>query len=243
MPNILQNEIAKLEARLLHLAGCAEESIHRAVRAMVERDRDCAQQVILDDAEIDTLEVDLEEEGLKVLALHRPVAGDLRFIIAVLKINNDLERIGDMGTSIARQALVVARRADVAVPFDVLAMAQKAAAMLRQALDALVRSDVDLARRVHGADKDIDAAHEANTASIEAAIARCVSGTSCYLAYLAVSRSLERVADHAKNIADDVVYMLEGDIVRHRGPSGQYPHRGRGQAPSDVAGAGNRTGE
>ena len=227
MPNILQNEVAKLENRLLTLAACAEESIHRAVRAMVERDRELARQVVLADAEIDSMEVDLEEEGLKVLALHRPVAGDLRFIVAVLKFNNDLERIGDMGTSIARQALVVAGRPDVAVPFDVQAMAQKAVIMLRQALDALVRADVDLARRVHAADKEVDAAHEANTAGIEAAIARCVSGTACYLAYLAVSRSLERVADHAKNIADDVIYMLEGDIVRHRGALPHEPSSGR----------------
>jgi phosphate transport system protein len=223
MPNILQNEIAKLEKRLLSLGGFAEESVHRAVRAVVERDRDLAQQVILADAEIDTLEVDLEEEGLKVLALHRPVAGDLRFIVAVLKINNDLERIGDMGTSIARQALIVTNRPEVAVPFDVQAMAQKAVAMLRQALDALVRADVGLARQVKGADADVDAAHLANTAAIEAAIARCVSGTGCYLAYLAVSRSLERIADHAKNIAADVIYLLEGDIVRHRSTPGREP--------------------
>ncbi len=229
MPNILQSEIAKLENRLLSLGGCAEASIHRAVHAMVERDRDLAQQVILDDAEIDGLEVDLEEEGLKVLALHRPVAGDLRFIIAVLKINNDLERIGDMGTSIARQALTVADRPEVAVPFDVQAMAQKAVAMLRQALDALVRADVELARQVKGADKEVDAVHLANTRGIEAAIARCVSGTGSYLAYLAVSRSLERVGDHAKNIAADVIYMLGGDIVRHRGPADQDGAGSRGR--------------
>lgn len=231
MPNILQNEIAKLEKRLLCLGGCAEESIHLAVRAMLERNRELAQRVILADAEIDTMEVDLEEEGLKVLALHRPVAGDLRFIVAVLKITNDLERIGDMGTSIARQGLIVASQAEVAVPFDVQAMAQKAVAMLRRSLDALVGSDVGLARQVSGADAEVDAAHLANTAGIVAAIAGSVSGTASYLAYLSVSRSLERVADHAKNIAADVIYMLEGDIVRHRGAAGADLFSGRNRAP------------
>jgi phosphate transport system protein len=217
MPNILQNEIAKLEKRLLSLGGCAEESIHRAVRAVVERDRHLAQQVVEADTEIDNLEVDLEEEGLKVLALHRPVAGDLRFIVAVLKINNDLERVGDLATSIARQALIVTDRPVLAAPFDVPTMAQKAVAMLRRSLDALVQADVGLARQIRGADKEVDAAHQANTAAIEASIARNTGGTTGCLAYLAVSRSLERVADHAKNIADDVIYLLEGDIVRHRG--------------------------
>ena len=229
MPSILQNEIAKLEQRLLSLGGYAEESIHRAVKAVAERDRQLAQQVIADDAEIDALEVDLEEEGLKVLALHRPVAGDLRFIVAVLKINNDLERVGDLATSIARQALITADRPDVRAPFDLPAMAVKATTMLRQSLDALVGADVGLARQVRGADREVDAAHQANTAALEAAIAGGVGGTTCYLAYLAVSRSLERIADHAKNIADDVVYMLAGEIVRHRGTAGPGPRGSEGK--------------
>jgi phosphate transport system protein len=223
MPSILQNEIAKLEQRLLSLGGYAEESVQRAVRALAERDRELARQVIVADADIDTLEVDLEEEGLKVLALHRPVAGDLRFVVAVLKINNDLERVGDLATSIAKQALIIAGGPDVAAPIDLQVMAQKAAVMLRQSLDALVRADVDLARQVRAADGEVDAAHQGNAAGIAAAIARSVGGTPAYLAYLAASRSLERVADHAKNIADDVVYMLEGEIVRHRGTAARAP--------------------
>ena len=215
MSKILINEISRLEKRLLTLSGCAEENLHKAVKAVTDRDRVRAQAVIAADAQIDRQEVDLEEEGLKLLALHRPVAGDLRFIVAVIKMNSDLERIGDLAETIARQALLLADRPEVPAPFDLQPMAARASAMIRDTLDALIRADVATARQVRAADKEVDALHHANLARVENAIRTNVEAVDAYLAYLSVSRSLERIADHAKDIAADILYMLEGEIVRH----------------------------
>jgi phosphate transport system protein len=223
MPNLLQNEIGRLGKRLLELGGRAEESLHLAVRALLERDRQLARQVIDADTAIDAMEVGLEEDVLGTLALHRPVAGDLRFVVSVLKISNDLERVGDLATSIARQALVVADGPDTPVPVDLRTMAPQVSAMLREALDALVRADAAQALRVRDADRDVDARHRANAECTERAIESDWSGTHYYLAYLSASRSLERIADHAKNIADDVAYVVGGEVVRHPALRGQPP--------------------
>jgi phosphate transport system protein len=215
MSKILQGEIAKIEKRMLALSARAEEALYRAIKAVETGDAALAAQVIESDAEIDRLEVELEEEGLKILALHQPVAVDLRCLISVLKINSDLERIADLATTIAKQARVLVARPRVELPFDLHAMASKAWSMVRDSLDSQVRLDAALARSVRAADKDVDTMHQSNTEGTLEAIRRNPAAADAYLAHLIVSRSLERVADHAKSIAADVVYMLEGAIVRH----------------------------
>ncbi len=216
MPKHLQREIENLKKRILHLGTVVEESLQKAVRALRRRDDVLARSVIDTDPDIDEMEVRVEEECLKVLALHQPVAIDLRFIVAVLKINSDLERIGDLAVNVAERAVFLASRDPVDIPFDFAGMAWKTQAMLKKSLDALVNLDVDLASKVRSADDEVDAMNRQMYRQVEQGIREHPDRLESLIQLLSASRHLERVADHATNIAEDVIYMLEGEIVRHK---------------------------
>mgnify|MGYP005836834341 CR=1 FL=1 len=211
----LQREIERIKSSLLSLCGLVEDQVQLATRAFLDRDEQLAETVIRRDAEIDHREVDLEEECLKTLALHQPVAIDLRFVVAALKINNDLERIGDLAVNIARKALAFAREPYIDIPFDVSGMSEKTQEMLRDAIDALVNLDAQLADRVCHADDEVDALKREYREATEALIRREPQKAPAYLRLLAVTRNLERIADCATNIAEDVIYMVVGKIIRH----------------------------
>jgi len=215
MPRRLQREIDKLKQRILALGGQVEESLRKAVRSFANQDCDLAHEVINGDSVIDEMEVDLEEECLKILALYQPVAVDLRFIVAVLKINNDLERIGDLATHIAQRALSLAELDKVQVPAELLTTADRVQRMLSKSLDALVNRDVNLALEVCAEDDQVDDAHRAMYRRIKDGIAQDIADMEWLIQLLSASRYLERIADQATNIAEDVVYLIQGDIVRH----------------------------
>lgn len=215
MSILLIREIGKLDKQLLALSALAEENVAKAVRAIEQRDRKLAAEVIEGDRAIDNLEVEVEEECLKVLALHQPVAGDLRFIVAMLKINSDLERVGDLACSIAQRALVLIEHPAVETPFDLHDMATKVLAMIGGSVDALVRMDRELAQRICADDKAVDRLHRSNYDFIRRAILGNPQHIDTFIALMTVSRSLERIGDHATNIAEDVIYLLDGQIVRH----------------------------
>lgn len=212
----LQKEENKLKKQILSLGAIVEEAVRKAVAALEKRDEKLANDVLDHDNEIDQMEVDLEEECLKILALYQPVAQDLRFVIAVLKINNDLERIGDLAGNIAERALKLSQADRAQLPFDFPKMAGRVQLMLRHALDALVNADVKLALDVRNSDDEIDDMHREVYSIVEDEIRKDVSKVGTLIQFLAISRSLERIADHATNIAEDVTYMIEGAIVRHR---------------------------
>jgi len=212
----VHTEIEHLKNELLELGALIEERVALAVKSISSRDRRLAQKVIDGDTEIDQLEVELEENCLKTLALHQPVAVDLRVIIAVLKINSDLERVGDFAVDIAERGVYFATHAEVTHPFDFLDMANKAQQMLRKSLDALVNLDITLAKEVCAADDAVDDIHRNMFQLVEKAIKIHPHHTEQYLNYLSVSRYLERIADHATNIAEDAIYIVEGYVVRHR---------------------------
>lgn len=216
MKHHLHREIDKLKTMLLSLGTDVEESVFKSVQSLDKRNKALAEQVISGDAPIDRFEVYLEEECLKILALYQPVAVDLRFVIAVLKINNDLERIGDLAVNIAERAIQLANEEPIDVPFDFVGMAEKVRAMLKKALDAMVNQDARQAREVCAADDEVDSIHKEMYPRIQAAIEKNPKHMAALLQFLGVSRYLERIADHATNIAEDVIYMADGDIVRHR---------------------------
>jgi len=215
MPKIFQREIERLKKEILVLSAIVEESVQNAVRAIATRDSKLAQKVIGADSEIDQMEVDLEESCLKVLALHQPVAIDLRFIVAVLKINNDLERIGDLAVNIAQRANYLANKPKVNIQLKLTEMADKTQIMLRKSLDALVNMNPALAKEVCNSDDEIDQMHEEMYRLVEDAIRANPDNIDILIQLLSVSRQLERIADHATNIAEDVIYMVTGIISRH----------------------------
>ena len=217
MSKLLFREIERLKRLILGLSASVEESLHRAVTAVQNRDAALAREVIDGDAEIDQIEIDVEEEGLKILALHQPVAIDLRFIVAVLKINSDLERIGDLAANMAERAIALSQMEPAAVPVDLTGMATQVKGMVKKVLDALVNLDTGLAREVCASDDVVDNAHREMYEHVREQIQAAPETADHLLSLLSVSRGLERIADHATNIAQDVIYMLEGEIVRHRG--------------------------
>ena len=205
-----------LKRKLLSLSTLAEESVHLAVRAVLERDRELSAQVLGRDNEIDRLEVEIEEDCLKLLALHQPVATDLRFIIAALKMNNDLERIGDLATNIAARGASLIDLPAIASPIDLEELSRLTKKMLRDSIDSLVKLDAGLAESVCLADAEVDALHREMYKEIQKQVREHPQQVEILMLYLAVSRNLERTADLATNIAEDVIYMIRGDIVRHR---------------------------
>ena len=211
----MQNEIQKLKKTILNLGKSVEDTLQMAVTALEQRDQILAQRVIEQDENVDRAEVELEEDCLKILALHQPVANDLRFVVSVLKINNDLERIGDLAVNIAERAIRLASHPNVNIPFDFSSMADKVQAMLRNTLKAVVNMDLSQAQQVSEADDEIDTLHSSVYDIVSASIRKDVDNIDSYIQFIVISRALERIADHATNIAEDVVYMIEGEIVRH----------------------------
>lgn len=216
MPVRLQKELQKLKMRILSLGTMVEERVRMAIKAVETRDEKLAKRIIEMDREIDENEVEVEEECLKILALHQPVAVDLRFITAVIKINNDLERIGDQAVNISQRVVSIARRPPVTVPFDYKLMAEKTEAMLRESLDALVNLDADLAHKVCLKDDEVDDINREIYDKVKEAIRSYPDRVGYMINLLLVSRHLERIADLTTNIAEEVIYLIEGEISRHR---------------------------
>jgi phosphate transport system protein len=216
MTRHLQVELEKLKKAILHLGAMVEEAVHLAIKAMKSKDSETASSVIKNDDTINRTEVEIEEDCLKILALHQPVAVDLRFIAAVIKINNDLERIGDEAVNIAERVQIITRRPPVPVDIDYSVMAEKTESMLRMALDALVALDVDAAYKICLMDDEVDELNRQFYDIIKGTITNYPARAGSLINLLLIGRHLERIADHATNIAEEVIYMIEGEIPRHR---------------------------
>jgi phosphate transport system protein len=211
----LMKEIEKLKKNVLELSAMVEENVQVSVKSVELRDTGLAQKIMDSDLDIDRKEVEVEEECLKILALYQPVAIDLRIIIAFLKINNDLERIGDLAVNIAERTFSLVNCEKANLTFDFSLMAQKSTRMLKKSLDSLVNMDADMAGEVGAADDEVDAMYRKCVSDVIEAIGKFPTQTQLFLQYLSIARHLERIADHAANIAEDVIYMIEGKIIRH----------------------------
>jgi phosphate transport system protein len=216
MKLLLHKEIEKLKNEMLALSAVVEELLRRAMSALQRHDAGLAREVIAADGRVDQLEVDLEEAALKIIALYQPVAEDLRLIVAVLRINADLERIGDLAVNIAERAIFLSSHAAPGVPIDFAPMAAKAQEMLTHSLDAFVNLDTALARQIIEMDNEVDAMNRQMYCAVYQLIRKDPEDVEALLHLLSASRHLERIADHATNIAEDVIYMAEGNIVRHK---------------------------
>jgi len=218
MPVHLQRDIEDIKKKIIALSTLVEENVARAVKAAETRDAVLAAKTIELDADIDKQEIVIEDACLKTLALNQPVAADLRFIVAVLKINSDLERIGDMAVNIAERAeeLCLQDTQEVAF-FDWHAMVDKVRLMLKKSLDSLINLDPVLAQSVCASDDEIDAMNRGMFTKTIAALKTRPENAEYLIHLLSISRHLERIADHTTNIAEDVLYMTEGYIVRHGG--------------------------
>jgi len=211
----IAREMEKLKKRILTLGADVEETLQLAVQSLEKMDGSLAQQIVDSDDRIDQQEVDLEEECLKVLALHQPVANDLRFIVSILKINNDLERIADLAVNISERTLDLLKGERIAVPFEFSKMAKMVYEMVKKSLDSLVNLDHRQAREVISLDDEVDALHHQSYALVIEQIRKNPAHIESLISYLVVSRYLERIADQATNIAEDVLYLIQGVIVRH----------------------------
>jgi phosphate transport system protein len=218
MTTHLQRELERLKRKVLALGALVEDNVRLAFNAIETRNVDQAQRVIATDHLIDQNEVDVEEECLKLLALYQPVASDLRFIVAVVKINSELERVGDLAANIGERAVQLAGEYPVAVPHTMSVLSDRVRAIMEKALDALVRQDAVLARVVLAADDEIDELYAHLLGELKEQIRSDLDHLDSVVLLFSVARYLERLADHATNIAEDVLYMVEGDIHRHQFP-------------------------
>ena len=224
MASDIRKELEKVKSRILYLGTSVENNLQKAVRALQDFDVELAHEVKEADLEIDKTEVRLEDQCLEILALHQPVAGDLRFLVTVLKINIDLERIGDLAVKIADKVILLSfSRNDIgiygkdhAIIIEKLyEMFLSAIWMLNSSLDAFVQEDADLAFKIILADDKVDEAKNRIRSLLEETIKQAPQKNVYLGMLLSVSRSLERIADHATNICEDIIYMLQGKIVRH----------------------------
>jgi phosphate transport system protein len=210
-------ELEELNHKILEMGGLVESAIHRSVRSLVEQNRELAEQVIRDEPQINRMEMEIDGLVTRLLALNQPVARDLRFLTSALKINTDLERIGDLAVNIAEQGESLTSHDPVPFPFDYVTMAQRTQEMLSRSLDALVNRDVALAYQVCAADDDVDLMKHTLQTRFAEETRKDQEHLEAMINLFLVSRHLERIADHATNIAEDVIYMVTGGIHRHRG--------------------------
>jgi phosphate transport system protein len=218
MSKHLLRDMENLNHELLAISSLVEEMIDKATQALVDRRHQLAQEVVTSDPLVDLHEVQVEEECLKMLALHQPVAVDLRRIATVMKVNNDLERIADLAVSIAQRAQATDAYPAFPIPERLPKMVSLATQMVRSAMDAFVKLDTDFARRIIAMDAQVDQLNCEIIEELQAIMQKSPDLVSPALHCFSAVRHIERIADHATNIAEDVVYLVEGDIVRHRIP-------------------------
>ena len=215
MSRHLQKEMKEVQKKLIALSVLAEDSLDKALQSVKEHNLKIGKEVILQDQKIDMMEVQLEEDCLKILALYHPVATDLRFIVTVLKINNDLERVGDLAVNIAKRTRFLIKTDIKTLPFDFQNITSLTKFMLRASLDAFIRLDTSLAEEVCRTDDEVDALHKNTYKTVAKRIQEEPEQAEILIQCLSISRHLERIADYATNIAEDVIYLTDGKIVRH----------------------------
>ena len=217
MSRHLQRDLDQLKKDILQLGNLVETAINNAIISLNDRRPELAEQVIEEENRIDEKEVSIEEECLKVLALHQPVAMDLRFIVVVLKVNNDLERMGDFAVNIAKRAIFLSSEAPISSPIEFTEkMSVDIRTMVSNSLDAMVKLDVDLARSVIAMDNEVDDINRQMYVEFQTLVENDPSTIKSALGLLSTSRYLERIADLATNIAEDVIFMVEGEVIRHQ---------------------------
>ena len=216
MTKHLQRDIEAVYNEILALSAIVEEMIEQAAHALVERRHDLAANVIASDEIVDRREVRIEEECLKILALHQPVAIDLRRIASVIKINNDLERIADLAVNVAERSLSLDEFLQFPVPPKMSRMVSLATQMVRGSLDAFVNLETAAAQRIISMDDSIDDLNVEVIEELQSLMQRLPEMVVPALHCFSASRHIERIGDHATNIAEDVIYLVDGDIVRHR---------------------------
>ena len=216
MTRHIERQLEQLKEKILRVGTLVEEAISKSISAVINRDAALAQRVLTSDEAIDRMEVELEEECLKILALYQPVAADLRFVIAVLKINNDLERMGDLAKNIAKRVSQLEGIETIEIPPEIRPMAMQAEEMVRECLAAVIHADPVLARRIREQDDIVDNARQKIRRRILAGIKDHPDDVEALLRVNSITKHIERIADMATNVAEDVIYMVEGEIVRHR---------------------------
>ena len=215
MQRHFDEQIADLKHQLLLMSGRAEEIIRKALESLMSRDSKLADEVIVDDTVIDRMEIDIEEACIQLLALQQPLATDLRLITSALKISNDLERVGDHAVNIAGCAQVLANKSPVKPLADLPALAEKSIGMLRDALDAFVRGDAEAARLLVRRDDEVDALNRQMFAELMRRMIADPQQVERSMTLVLVGRNLERIADLATNVAEEVVFIAEARIIKH----------------------------
>jgi phosphate transport system protein len=210
-----QDELEVLSSRLLEMGGLAEERVRRSVHGLAQRDLDEIHSVLIGDEPINRLHIEIDDRCFRLLALHQPMAADLRAILAAVKINTDLERVGDLAVNIAEATQRYRLHAPVKKLIDIPRMAEIAQAMLRDALDAFVRRDIGLAQRVLNADDQLDTLKTQVFRELLTFMLQDPTTIEPALDLILVSRHLERIGDHATNVAEDVIFMVSARDVRH----------------------------
>jgi phosphate transport system protein len=220
MQRHFDDQIAELKHELLLMSGRAEQIIRKSLESMSQRDPALAEEVFLDDAAIDRMEIDVEERCVQLLALQQPLASDLRLITSALKISSDLERMGDHAVNIAGCAKQLASKPPVKPLADLSELAEKSIAMLRDALDAFVRADAEAARLLVRRDDEVDALNRQVFAELMRRMIADPQQVERSMTLVLVGRNLERIADLATNVAEEVVFIAEARIIKHHADEG-----------------------
>ena len=208
-------ELDELKNRLLEMAGLVESAVYRSVAAVVEKDSDQAQQVLKNEARINQMEIENDDLTTRLLATQQPMAVDMRFLTAALKINSDLERMGDLAVTIVERALSLMREPVAQPAIDIPRMAKLTESMIRKSLDAFVRSDAEMARSVLLSDDAVDNLRDTIYEELIQYMKQAPENVRTGVNLMFVTRNLERLADHATNIAEDVLFLVKGVDVRH----------------------------
>ena len=223
MSKHFERDMDRLQRQILSLAGSVEEAISTAIKSLQHRDVELADEVVSGDQPIDLLENRIEEECLKIVALHQPVAIDLRQVATVFMLNTDLERMADLAVDIAERALALAKLPPVPIPDRLEQMTELTNSMVRQGLDAFVNMDSGLARQVIRTDDDVDRLNQEIIDELVQMMRKNPERIEAGLSLFSATRHLERIADHATNIAEDVIYLVEGEIIRHHPEAFELP--------------------
>jgi len=216
-----REELEELQSKLLEMGGLVEAAIHNSVLALVDRDEDKAKEVMWNEALVNQKEIEIDELATRMLALFQPMARDLRFITAVIKINNDLERMGDLAVNITERAMTLMREPAVKPLVDIPRIADLAESMVHRALDAFAKHDADMARDVLLSDDAVDRLRDAVYDELLSFMQEERSTINRAVSLMFIAQNLERIADHSTNIAEDVLFAVKGIDVRHHNETGE----------------------